>query len=118
MGQLGKNQVPFLLDSGSFHSLISEDLVSSFKLNFFDPPQFPHEFSLQAHNHSKVKLKDYGVILPITFSDVSGKSQTYQIPFLVELNPNSQSIIGFRDISSLYGAKADWKFVAKFISKF
>ena len=98
LGNVGQFHISFLLDSGSFHSLIPEKFVSEFKEEFFDPPKFQHGISLQAHNKSTVQLRDYGVILPVDFTSTSGLKHSFQLPFLIELDPTSQPIIGFQDI--------------------
>ena len=101
IGKVGNRNIPFLVDSGCYHSLIPKNVVTEFEKEFYTLPKFQHNTSLLAHNNSSVPIQDDGVIIPVRLTDTDNQSRVIQLQFLVETSQNHQPIIGYRDIKSI-----------------
>ena len=103
MGKVGNRNIPFLIDTGCFQSLIPKDVVTDFKKEFYEPLRFAHDTSLQAHNNSNVPIQEEGVILPVRLTDINSQTRVLHLHFLVETAQHHQPIIGYRDIKNIIG---------------
>ena len=99
---MGEINFSSIIDSGSPCNLCPYSMLKNFEESTgFQCVRFENSMSLQAHSSQTLRLKDFGAIIPITFTDCAGNDAVLHLPFLLEECQGQDVIIGLPQIKCL-----------------